>query len=76
MDMKAKDAQKLRNKLLIVGFVLLLVSYLHAKLIVVGAIVMVFCLILELRYNRCPHCKKRLGRNEGEVCQHCGGKIE
>jgi rRNA maturation endonuclease Nob1 len=32
-------------------------------------------LIPHFLYNKCPRCKKQLGRNEGDFCQFCGQKI-
>lgn len=74
--MKARDAQKLRDILLIIGFIIMLAAYIYEPIFIIGAVVAVSCLIPDFLYNKCPHCKKRLGRNEGNFCQHCGGKID
>ena len=74
--MKAKDAQKLRNMILAIGFILMVGAYIFKPLLIIGAIVAVSCMIPDYLYNKCPHCGKRLGRNEGRFCQHCGGKTE
>ena len=75
--MKVKAAQKLRNTLLIVGFIIMLAGGSLSKVFgVVGAVVMFSSLIPHFLFNKCPHCDKQLGRNEGDFCHHCGGKIE
>ena len=70
------DARTLRDILMIVGFVVMIAGYLYAPLTYIGTIVMISCLIPDYLYNRCPHCQKRLGRNCGPFCQHCGEKLE
>ena len=74
--MKVRDAQKLRDMLLIFGFIIMLAAYLYKPLFIIGVIVAFSCLIPHFLYNKCPHCGKQLGRNEGKFCQHCGGKID
>lgn len=74
--MNVRKAQKLRDMLLLIGFVVMLGAYLYEPLIYVGMVVAFSCLIPDFLYNKCPHCGKRLGRNEAEYCQHCGGKID
>lgn len=74
--MKARKAQKLRDGLVISGFFVMLTAYLWEPLLTIGAIVMITGLIPDFLYNKCPHCRKRLGRNEGAFCHHCGGKID
>jgi len=74
--MKARDAQKLRNRLMVIGFLVALGGYVWPVFTAIGIIVMFSCLIPDFLYNKCPHCKRRLGRNEGEFCHHCGGKID
>lgn len=74
--MKVRDARKLRDALLILGFVIMLGAYLFKPLWIVGLIVMCSCLIPDFLYNKCPKCGKRLGRSEGSFCQHCGAKID
>ena len=74
--MKARDAQRLRDLLLLAGFIIMLASYLFKPIFIIGLIVAISCLIPDFLYNKCPHCKKRLGRNEAQFCQHCGGKID
>ena len=74
--MSYKDARILRDILMAVGFVVIIAGYLYSPLTFVGFIVMLSCLIPDYLYNRCPHCKKRLGRNSSSFCQHCGEKID
>ena len=74
--MKARDAQRLRDLLLLAGFIIMLASYLLKPIFIIGLIVAISCLIPDFLYNKCPHCKKRLGRNEAQFCQHFGGKID
>ena len=75
--MKVRDAQKWRNRLIISGFIIMILSsWLDCIWAIgLGLIVMVSGLIPE-RYNKCPHCGKALGRNGGDYCHHCGGRIE
>lgn len=74
--MKIRNARKLRDTLLILGFVIMMASYLIRPLFIVGLIVALSCLIPDILYNKCPKCGKHLGRNEGSFCQHCGAKID
>ena len=74
--MSNKDAQILRDTLMVVGFVVMLAGYLYMPLTFIGAVVMLSCLVPDFLYNRCPQCKKRLGRNSGAFCQHCGAKLD
>ena len=74
--MKARDAQRLRDLLLLAGFIIMLASYLLKPIFIIGLIVAISCLIPDFLYNKCPHCKKRLVRNDAQFCQHCGGKID
>ena len=70
--MHFQDAQKLRDALLIVGFVLMLGAHLYAPLLIPGAVTALSCVIPDYLYNKCPHCGKYLGRNTKKFCQHCG----
>jgi len=76
MDMKVKDARKLVFTLLIVGFIISLGAYYYEPLLIVGIVIMTSSLIPHFLYNKCPHCGKNLGRNEGHYCQFCGQKFE
>lgn len=72
ISMTVKKAQKLRDTLLIAGFVMMLSGCLYDLLGIAGAIVEFSCLIPHFLFNKCPHCGKQLGRNEGAFCQFCG----
>lgn len=74
--MKPREAQKLRDTLLVVGMLMMLAGRFWGVFTLIGAIVAFSCLIPDHRYNRCPHCHKPLGLNTGKFCQHCGGNIE
>ena len=74
--MNARKAQKLRNYLFVIGIVLMLFSSASDVIFATGAVVTVSGVIPDILYNRCPRCKKLLGRNEADFCQHCGGKID
>ena len=45
VDMKPKQARKLRDILMIVGLVVMLMGYIHKAFLVVGACIAVSCLI-------------------------------
>jgi len=74
--MNARKAQKLRNTLLITGTMIALLGVWLEIFAVIGIVVMLSCMIPEILYNRCPHCRKNLGRNEGDYCQFCGKAID
>ena len=74
--MKLRKAQKLRNTLLIVGFFIMLLGYYSNVIGVIGVIVTFSSLIPHFLYNKCPHCGKQLGRNEGKYCQFCGRPLD
>ncbi len=71
-----KTARKLRNGLLIAGFVIMLSAYLYEPLFLVGTVVTISCLIPHFLWNKCPRCRKQLGRSDGEYCQHCGFRLD
>ena len=74
--MKSKKAQKLRDILAIVGIGIMLCGYIYEPLLIVGMIVTFSCFVPHFLYNKCPHCGKQLGRNEGKYCQHCGKELD
>lgn len=74
--MTVKKAQKLRNALLMIGTVIMLTSYFYEPMMIVGSIVTFSCLIPHFLFNKCPHCGKQLGGNEGDFCQYCGQKLD
>lgn len=74
--MTVKKATKIRNGLLIAGLISMLLGYVYEPLIYIGVVIAFSCLIPHFLYNKCPHCGKQLGKNEGSFCQHCGGRID
>ena len=74
--MNIRKAQRLRDMLLLIGFFMMLGSYIYELLFVPGMVVALSCLIPHFLWNKCPHCEKQLGRNEAEFCQFCGGKMD
>lgn len=73
--MSVRKAQKLRNALLIGGFIIMLLGVIYEPLAAVGAVIAFSCLIPHFLFNKCPHCKKQLGRNEAKFCPFCGKRI-
>lgn len=74
--MPVKKDRALRDRLLIAGFVVMLLAYVYRPLFYVGGAIAFSCLIPHFLFNRCPHCGKQLGRNEGDFCQYCGKRID
>lgn len=74
--MKLRNAQKLRNGLLIVGIVVMLSGMLYEPMFGVGAVIACSCLIPHILFNKCPHCGKQLGKNEAQYCQFCGKSLD
>ena len=74
--MNVRKAQRLRDMLLLIGFFMMLGSYIYESLFVPGMVVALSCLIPHFLWNKCPHCGKQPGRNEAEFCQFCGGKMD
>ena len=74
--MSLRKAQKLRNTLLIAGFFIMLLGYYSNVIGIIGVIVSFSSLIPHFLYNKCPHCGKQLGRNEGKFCQFCGRPLD
>lgn len=74
--MNVRKAQKLRNILIIAGIIIMLCGYICDPLLIVGGIIAFSSLIPHFLYNKCPHCSKQLGRNEGNYCQHCGKSLD
>ena len=73
--MTVKKARKTRDTLMIVGFLIALLAYIWEPMIYVGAVTMFSSFIPHFLYNKCPHCGRQLGRNEGDFCQFCGEKL-
>ncbi len=74
--MTVKQARKVRDVLMYGGIIIMLLAYVWQPSFYVGAVVAFSCLIPHFLYNKCPHCGKQLGRNEGRYCQHCGKQID
>ena len=74
--MKVRDARGWRDLLLIIGILTVLAGEVWFPLAVIGFIVVLSGLVLDFLYNKCPHCGKHLGRNTGDFCHNCGGKID
>lgn len=74
--MNFRKAQKLRDTLLVVGFVMSLGGYLYDLLVIPGCILMCSCLIPHFLYFRCPRCDKLLGKYAVKYCPHCGYRLD
>lgn len=74
--MTVGKGRKLRDALLIAGFIIALLGYFWDLFGIIGIIIMFSGLIPHFLYNKCPHCGKQLGRNEGDYCQFCGKSLE
>ena len=74
--MKLRKARELRDILMLIGIVIMLLGHNSDALLVVGLIVTFSGLIPHFLYNKCPHCGKQLGRNEGKFCQFCGRPLD
>ena len=74
--MPVKKARKLRDALLIAGFIVALMGYLWSVLGFIGIVLMFSALVPHFLWNKCPHCGKHFGRDGGDYCQHCGKPIE
>ena len=74
--MSVHNARKLRDGLFLGGGALMLLAYIWEPMIILGAVVACSCLIPHFLWNRCPHCEKQLGRNDGDYCQFCGSPLD
>ena len=74
--MNVRRAQKLRNRLLLIGIIMMLCSSIYEPLLINGIVVACTCLIPHFLFNKCPHCGKQLGNNEAKCCQHCGKDLD
>ncbi len=45
-------------------------------LAVVSVILLISAVVLNRRYNKCPHCGMWLSTNEKAYCQYCGKQVE
>ena len=74
--MSVHNARKLRDGLLIGGLVVMLMAYNWEPMFIVGTVVAFSSLIPHFLWNRCPHCERQLGRNNGDYCQFCGSRLD
>ena len=74
--MSVKNAQRLRNALLLAGFLVMLLGYYAVWIGYLGIAIAVSSLIPHFLFNKCPHCGRQLGRNEGDFCQFCGNNLK
>ena len=74
--MKVKSARVLTVIILIVGMIITQLANLYEPFRTIGVIVVLSCLIPAFLYNRCPYCKKYLGKSDGDFCPYCGKEIE
>lgn len=74
--MTNKNVRIVKDLLIVFGFIIMLASNMFGIICtIIGALIMTFSFILDFLYNKCPHCKKRLYRNEEPFCHYCGRKI-
>ncbi|MEL3909154.1 MAG: hypothetical protein P1P64_09155 [Treponemataceae bacterium] len=74
--MTVKKARKIRDISIFAGLITMLSAYFYEPLFYVGIVIALSGLIPHFLYNKCPHCGKQLGRNEGDFCQFCGRRTE
>ena len=74
--MEARQAQKLRDTLFIIGILMMLCAGIFEALTIIGAVIAFSGFIPHFLYNKCPCCGKQLGRNDGGYCQHCGKALD
>lgn len=74
--MSVKKARKIRDGIMVAGFVTMMSAYFYEPMFYVGFVVAFSSLIPHFLYNKCPNCGKQLGRNEGDFCQYCGKSID
>ena len=56
--------------LVTLGFILKSKVILYA-----GLISYILAVLVWFRLNRCPHCRKHLGKHTGLYCPYCGKKL-
>ncbi len=44
-------------------------------LLYAGLICYILVVLVWFRLNRCPHCRKHLGKHTGLYCPYCGKKL-
>ena len=74
--MKVSTARNLKDILLLVGIILMFCREIYAPFLIVGGIITLFGFMVHFRYNKCPYCKRQLGRADGDYCQYCGHALD
>lgn len=74
--MTVKQARKLRDILFITGGAVMLLGIFFEPCVIIGAAVMLSCLIPHIFFYRCPHCGEHLDRSNGDYCPCCGKRID
>ena len=74
--MNVRKARKLRDILMITGIIIILCGSIYQPLWIVGSIVAFSGLVPHFLYNKCPHCRRQLGRSNGLHCQYCGKALD
>ena len=74
--MTVKKARRWRDGLAFAGIAVMLLGTSYEPLFILGAVLTLSCLIPHFLFNKCPHCGRQLGRNEGEFCQFCGERLD
>lgn len=75
-EMKVRTVQKLRDIFLLVGIIIMLCHGIFAPFFVIGGIITLIGFVMHFCYNKCPYCRRQLGRNNGAYCQHCGHALD
>lgn len=73
--MNVKKARRIRDILFIIGIIIMLFGLMSEMFLIIGGLVMVLGLIFHLAFNRCPHCGKYLGKENGMFCESCGSNV-
>lgn len=74
--MKPRKARVLIMFLSIIGFIFVLLSYIHIVFLPIGILVIASTIVPNLLFCRCPHCGEHLGRSWRDYCTHCGAYID
>ena len=77
MKLTQGQVQLLTAVLALLALVLLPVSGALGSwpLLYAGLLSFVLAVLLWYVRNRCPHCRRHLGRNTGRYCPYCGEKL-
>jgi predicted amidophosphoribosyltransferase len=74
--MKVSTARELSTILMLGGIILILCREIYMPFLIIGSIITLFGLVVRFLYNKCPYCKRQLGREDGEYCPHCGRALD